>query len=553
MLIMMATSIIEKSPTYDEIIHVPVGYTYWQTGGFRMDPAQPPGLRMLLAAPLLGMDLFFKTNGQAWIDANDLVFSHFWLYAENHNADQIINTARFVVMLLSLLLAILVWLWTRELFGKWAAAIAVLIYAFEPTILAHSRLATLDIGTTMFGILALYLFRRYLLTRTTGAAILAGLSFGMFQITKFSAIIFVPIFVLLVVMALIVGYRRGRPWPWRKLLGHAMVFMILAYLVIAFAYHFDSARILTDEGQIAKIEAMMERIAPLDQPVMWVLTKPKIPAGGWLSGVIMQVGHSRRGHEAYLLGQYSDQGWWYYYPLAYLLKTPIALLALLAAGLVIFFKTARIDSFEKWFVAIPMLVFAFFTVTNNIDIGVRYLLPIYPLLFIIAAAVVPKSIADVRNLYRGIFVVLMVAWLMAESLVIYPHYLTYFNQIAGGPRGGIRYLADSNIDWGQDLKGLAKYVKDNNIKKITISYFGTANPDYYEFPYRYFTDEEIHKPTVGIFAVSVNNLLNVFTDNKTDYAWLRFLEPTAVTGNSIYVYDVRAVFENGGCDIKPAP
>lgn len=538
MLALMLTSVINKSPTYDEVIHVPIGFTYWMTGGFTMDAGAPPGIKMLMTWPLLFMHLNFRTEGQAWIDANDLIFSHTWLFSQNDNPDSIVNTARFVIMLLSVLLGLLIWRWTRELFGPLAAGVAVFIYAFEPTIIAHSQLATLDIGTAFFGFLALWLLRKYLLQRTFKTLLLAAISFGAYQVTKFSGVVFIIIFVLLLIMNLVTDARNGKPWPWRLLIRDLIVFSVVAYFVIACVYRFDRYQIVTGEERIMKFEQVLKPLGPVEKPLMWFLTKPKIVAGRWWSGMIWQIAHSRRGHPAYLFGNYSQQGWWYYYPVAYFLKTPIPMLMMLLAGAFAFMRIKRISSFDRWFLMIPFVVFGFFMITNRIDLGVRYLLPVYPIIIIMAASLVPSSLAQKKQLTTGAVTVLMLAWLAVESLSIYPDYLTYFNQFAGGPRGGIRYLADSNVDWGQDLKGLAHYVNKNKIKKITMSYFGTANPDNYRFPYRIFTDRERHNYTPGIYAVSVNNLLCVFTENKTDYAWLKKRKPTDVIGNSIYVYRV---------------
>lgn len=539
MLAMMATSMVKKSATYDEVIHVPVGYSYWKTNGYIMDQGAPPLVKMIDTLPLLFMDLNFKIEGQAWIDANDLAFGHAWLYGNNSNSDDIVNAARGMVILLSLLTGLLVWYWARELLGPAPAAGAAIIYAFEPTIIAHSQLATLDVGTMFFGTLSLWLFYRYLKYRTWGAIITAAVAFGLYQATKYSAITFVFILGLMLIATLVRDWRRGEPWNALALLKHSIVFFVIVFAIIATIYGWDSMQILTgDPTRIAKYDNALQMLGPLHKPVMWFLTQPQIVGGQWLRGLIWQIAHSRRGHPAYLMGQYSQTGWWYYYPIAYLLKTPIPMILMLLAGSFAFFRSQWVKATAKTTFIMTLVVFGFFTLTNKIDIGVRYLLPIYPILVIMAAALIPVSIARRRQLAQMTICTVMIVWLILESVSIYPDYLTYFNQFAGGPRGGIRYLADSNVDWGQDLKGLAKYVTDNDIDKIVVSYFGTANLDHYKFPYRMFTDQEIHRYTPGIYAVSVNNLLNVFIENKTDYDWLYKREPTAIIGNSIYVYRV---------------
>jgi len=167
-----------------------------------------------------------------------------------------------------------------------------------------------------------------------------------------------------------------------------------------------------------------------------------------------------------------------------------------------------------------------------------------------------SMLADV-NIIRGralrsIGIVLLSCWYLAGSLAIYPHYLAYFNEIAGGPDNGYRYLVDSNLDWGQDLKGLGLYMKEKNIDRVHLSYFGTADPNYYGVGYNwmpsYYLPEDYREgsakmrtftfPTTGMLAISATNLQNVYFSDKHFYDWLKDYEPVAKIGYSIFIYDL---------------
>jgi hypothetical protein len=241
------------------------------------------------------------------------------------------------------------------------------------------------------------------------------------------------------------------------------------------------------------------------------------------------------------MGELSKEGWWYYCLAAFALKTPIPLLLLLAAGL--FFVCARaarraitIDDLVLW---VPIAaVFLFFSVEHR-SIGLRYVLPVYPFMFVIAGG----AVWQLRKLRYVLLVPII--WYGAASYTIWPDYLAYFNEFVGGADNGYRYLVDSNLDWGQDLKGLKRFMESRGIDRIYLSYFGTDSPDRYGIQYDWLPSYTLKnrnpQPSVNIerkryLAISVTNLQGVYMEPTTMYRWLDRFTPVARIGHSIFVY-----------------
>jgi len=273
----------------------------------------------------------------------------------------------------------------------------------------------------------------------------------------------------------------------------------------------------------------------------------------------------RRGqrHVGFLMGAQSTEGWWYYFPVTFALKTPLALVVLLAAALAMLRR--RPASWRtECFLWVPPALYAFLAMSHRLNIGHRHLLPAYPFLFIAAGraaaalAGAPGSVIGRASIAGGdpaagraaiagrAAVAALAGWYAVAALLIYPHQLAYFNELAGGPDRAYRFLVDSNLDWGQDLKGLKGYMDANSIPRIKLSYFGTADPKYYGIACDFLPSEM--RPMLRDFtllvrpgdlvAISATNLQGVYLPRAfwPFLASLRDREPVAVVGHSIFVY-----------------
>jgi tetratricopeptide (TPR) repeat protein len=260
----------------------------------------------------------------------------------------------------------------------------------------------------------------------------------------------------------------------------------------------------------------------------------------WIDGQIFNLTHLTR--TAYLLGRLSDTGFWSYFPVTFATKTPLPTLALLIAALY-FIARRKIAGAAAFFLLTPATVYFILAVLSRLNIGLRHILQIYPFLFVLAGAAAAESWKRPRVMRPTVIVLGL--WLVVEAAIIYPDHLAYFNEFAGGAKNGYRVAIDSNLDWGQDLKGLKRFLDERGIGKIYLSYFGTADPCFYNIDFIYITalpprPEACAGGKPGIenadfLAVSATN--RFLTRNS--YEWLASYKPIAQVGYSIFVYDFR--------------
>jgi len=260
--------------------------------------------------------------------------------------------------------------------------------------------------------------------------------------------------------------------------------------------------------------------------IVLILTYGIINFPQYIYGLKLVILHSVIGHRSYLLGVFSKQGFWYYYPFVFLIKTPIAILALLILTIILARKIKAKN--EHVYFAIILICFILITIKNKINIGLRHILPIYPFIFLYCS-----KITKIKLKAKNIIIILLVIFLIFSTVNAHPNYISYFNEFAGDKP--YDYVIDSNIDWGQDLKGLKVYMEEHNINNITMAYYGSGSRDY-----RKITWTELScKPQPGLFAVSVNRLIGFTEKDSSCLWWLRELEPIDNVGNSIIIYNVK--------------
>jgi hypothetical protein len=301
-----------------------------------------------------------------------------------------------------------------------------------------------------------------------------------------------------------------------------------------------------------------------DLPVLPGLSGRTLPLANHLEQLLDIGGRLRVSTPSFLLGQYSDSGWWYYFPVAFLLKTPLPTLILFAWGAVVYLVCIlrRDRACPAWLdsaaLLIPGLGYFAIALTTDINLGYRHILPALPFLIAFAATAVSRFLEtaffqQTRFLAAARFAPAgLAAWLTLANLLIYPHYLAYFNSLAGGADGGWRSLVDSNLDWGQDLDDLAPWMADNGVDEVWLSYFGEARPEYYgikyrgldSFPPRLMNPQArpfyAPDPAPGVYAISATNLQGVHFADHDQFAWFREQDPIDKLGYSIFLYRVPA-------------
>jgi dolichyl-phosphate-mannose-protein mannosyltransferase len=514
-----------NSATYDEQYHIANGLNFLRTGDPGLIPQHPPLIEALSALPLLAdRDLVVPSRESGASDVSSLTFSDQLLWKLNQNGPSIVARARLPVIGLTLLLAIIVYTWTRELFGARSGLLALTLLSFDPNILAHGNLATNDMGLTCFATLALYAFWRWMSRPTAARAVIAGLSLGLAQVSKFSAIYLIPVvLIILVTDRTWISTTAASRLPAKSTTLYLAVIAVAAYFSIWLVYGFN----------------------------VGTLKGYPFPAREYLTGLQGAITLIGRGKDSFLLGAYSAKGWWYYFPVAFAVKTPLPTLILIGASLAFVYRRGTWRSTS--FLLIPVGIYFAICLASSFDIGYRHLLPILPCLFIFTGQL--ALIEWKTSLLRTWVISAMVIWLTIGSVRTFPHYLAFFNEIAGGPDNGYKILVDSNLDWGQELIGLRNYMTQENISSVKLSYHGTADPTAYgvvyeplpSYPYNQWTSDTVPdillNPPAGVYAISASNLQGLRFKNHDLYATFRQRKPDAIVGHCIFIYRINGVIE----------
>ena len=543
------------SPTIDEQGFITRGLGYLRSENRYMRVGHPLGLNALNAIllwPDEGVDL--PIDDPAWKTTDFHRPSELFLWEIGNDVAHVMFLARLPSIWLGLLMVALVGRWVWELTHReLAVLLATGMVALDPNMLAHGRLATTDFGLTFFAFLAGYALWRFWKRPGWHRALFAGIAFGLLQNTKFTAGLFVPLFALLIAFGLLLVWRRDDKFPWHILPLLIVAYFIVPWLTLWAAYGF----------QIGTL--------PQDLPILPQLGGRTLPLSHYLEQLLDIGGRLQKSTPAFLLGNYSDSGWWYYFPVAFLLKTPLPTLLLLVGAILLRVRAyvtrhtalAQMDGFDKgssiWpemlfndaALLIPALGYFAIALTSDINLGYRHILPILPFLVVFTAVSLSSTPFTQRRLHIPIpLTALVLIWLFGVALWIHPHYLAYFNLLAGGPNGGWRYLVDSNLDWGQDLGGLKVWMNENEVDHVWLSFFGEGRPEYYDLDYSgldswpprlmdpaarpFFPDE----PAPGFYAISATMLQGVNLDNHDLFAWFREREPLDKIGYSIFLYQV---------------
>lgn len=527
-----------SSATFDEGAHLPAGYTHLALSDHRLNPEQPPLVKLLAAAPLLALRPELRTDDRSWTEARQWEFGRRFLYRWN-DAERLLFLGRLPVVALASCLVVSVFLVARRRFSSAAALLATLFAALSPDVLAHGALVTTDLGFALFFFLSVTAFDRLLDEATPGRLVAAGLATGAAFATKFSAPILVPVFVLLAVPSVL----GGRPRLAR--LGHLLL-LLAAVLALALAVVWASYGFHASLSPDPVVRA--ELLQPLESDTQGWLRSVAVSAGRWglvpedyARGMLFVTEHSEA-RPTFLLGELRDHGFPLYFAVTFLLKTPLPLLLLIVLAAA---RARRLPSREAMLVWLPVVVYAAATAARGLQIGHRHLLPLYPFLFL-AAGEAAVALRSWRAPLGAVLTGVLALWYAGGTLLQHPHHLAYFNEIAGGSRNGWRLLVDSNLDWGQDLKRLAGWMRANQVPRLKLSYFGSADPAYYGIegealpgytaPHAARITREVRPGDV--VAVSATNLQGVYLEPEDRALMARFraLEPIARVGFSIFVY-----------------
>ncbi|HUP46897.1 MAG TPA: glycosyltransferase family 39 protein, partial [Thermoanaerobaculia bacterium] len=459
-----------------------------------------------------------------------------------NDSKRMFAVARIPVLLLGLAGGLFVFLWSRQLWGAWGAAISTLLYAFDPSLLAHSSVVTTDVAIATCTVATLYFFWRTSQRLTAGNAAGFVIAFSLAQTAKFTAVLLVPVVIALALWHLVRHRRTGG-----RMLGLIAVAGVASIVVLWGAYGFRFAAAADGSGGFFTANVVREwqakedirRLGPdaAEEQQLWA--RRSATAGGakslilvakryrllpeaYLHGVAF-AGASTVLRTAFLNGEFSSFGFATYFFWTFLYKTPLPAIVAIAAGL--FFALRRRPAGIE-FLLVPAAILLAVAVLSRFNIGHRHILVVMPLLYILAG-----SLGALWDRRRAVWIPVAGAVLALSSSIVFAgrpalmpgNHMAYLNEIAGGPRRGYVRINDSNFDWGQDLARLGRWVREHGVAEpIQLAYFGTADARVYGIRFRPASPVAPLRP--GYLAISTVEYIGLYAPPAERDRWPRALE-----------------------------
>jgi hypothetical protein len=580
------SAVLTKSATADEPLHAMGAYMRLFHGDFRLNPEDPPLFGYWAMLPHRPNSVSVDTQSYQWQNTLDYLwrqwdFCTVTLYhTPGNDPDAFIARSRVAMVALGLALGVVLACWAWKLAGPVAAVTATVLYALDPNFLGHAPLIKNDVPMTLV-LLAVMLAcwsvgRRAAWWKVLLLAVLCAAAVN----TKFSGLIVGPV----VGVALVARALLKRPWlvmgrvltsRWRKLLlvtmiGVACVGSSVAGIWACYGFRYAptpdpaarmnmplivhaaaTARELSETLKRGESPSPQELDSyyhtPFIRLVLFAERHHMLPQA-WLAGLLDTHATTMK-RSSYLNGQIGRLGWWYYFPLAMLYKTPTATLAAatLALACALVFRRKGGVGLDRWSLVclvVPFVIYGAAALRSQLNLGLRHVFPLYPLLFLLVAVTVARLASKLPRTTALIGGLLGIG-LAVESLAAWPNYIAFFNAPSGGAIGGFKRLGDSNLDWGQDLYLLKQWQARHPDTRLYLSYFGGADPRYYvrfhPLPGNIGLAAPLEPPTApGVFAVSATNLQGMYL-KPLELAIYRQLmatqRPIEVLGGTIYLYE----------------
>ncbi|MBI1372772.1 MAG: hypothetical protein GC159_08430 [Phycisphaera sp.] len=619
-----------QSHTFDEPTHMVGGYTYWRLNDYRILPENGNLPQRFFAIPSAirgGYELPPHDQG-VWRRGAEWTLVLQFFYTLGNDYESFVFSARCMAILLSVFVLIVVWVWTKRLFGPEAALLALTVATFSPTMLANASICTSDMAVTLFFAMSLGALWRALHRLTPWTLLASCVTAGLLQVAKFNGLLVLPMVAALLTIRLAaatpITVQVGR-WQ-REIVGRAAragvfagVFVTHVLVVIAIIWAFYGFRYSYNAYPEERADSHLNdtwdalRINRAGQEDIFTHTidfarEHELLPEAYLYGVLFVQRHSVA-RTSYLNGEWRTTGWWYFFPYCFAVKTPVGvfLLILLAAAAIAQRLAERVgahatrppptdtdssnssDSSDEdgaapstdaptvehastrgevirqalyrtaplWVLAVIYWAFA---MTANLNIGLRHVLPTYPVMYIFIGAAAEWVIRRHRLLRP--LVILGVMLVVIASVSIWPHYLAYFN-VTVGPKNGYRHLVDSNLDWGQEVPGVIHWLDDHGLNegwrspikgdafknwltehdldpqvnaaqgaRVYLAYFGSANPYYHgvharQLPSYYMHAMpgvapgglELYPLTGGTYLISATQLSNIYVEHSGRGRW----------------------------------
>jgi len=522
-------SVCDRSTTFDEIAFLTGGYSYWAMADYRLSPEGGQLPQRWAALPLLfGHYRFPSPDQTAWRTSNAWEIGHQFFYELGNDLNSMLLMARAMIAVLGVGIGLLIYFWSRHLFGPAGGMISLILYTFCPSLLANGALVTADLAFTLCLTVSVWCLWNMLHDVNPKTVFGSSLAMSALFLSKVSAILIIPMGALMLCVRLLSKAPPEKRY-WLKLaaagVAHIMVISVILWASYGFRYSaYQDAQAGRDQMKEGPWEVLLKNSGATGSVVDFARRHQLLPES-YLYGfeyALKYTGNRR----AFLNGRYSSEGWWYFFPYSFLVKTPLSFFVLLLIGFFAAIKKGKQvlpDLYPTAPLWILLIVYWDFAMTSSLNIGHRHILPVYPALIILAGA----SAYWFRTQHRTarIAVVLSLLTFAVESLSACPNYLSYFNPLAGGPRHGYRHLVDSSLDWGQDLPKLKKWLDRRGLNArnadtpVYLSYFGTGDPEYDQINVRRLLSypDRWRKKTIeplrgGVYCVSATLVQSVYNN-----------------------------------------
>lgn len=482
---------IRDGLTIDELVYIATGYRALTANDHAMNAGYPPLAPALGALPLLAMDLrpIEPRSGETlW------PWAYRFVHVENR-ATPLIRAARLPVIVVTMALAFLVWRWTTALTDPGAGLVALGLFAFHPSLLAHGHLDTTDMPAAAAMTFCSWAFWRWSKAPGTAAASLVGVTLGLALATRLTGALMVPVIAILLARQLFVATDRRAAV--RESLRLVAVSALVAFVTLLASYGFRS------------------------EAIAW-----------YRDAIRFQIDHNATGHPTYLLGDFSNTGWRSYFLVAFVVKNTPGFLGAVGLGILGLRLSRKPD--WLWHAALPAGIVFLAASLGNVQIGERYILAVYPHLIVMAA--VGLHALQPRRWLAPAVALALTLHVIPALFATQRGSLTYFNALAGGPDGGHRVLIDSNLDWGQDLPRLATWMKQNGVAKVQLAYHGCDDPERLGIVHEDLPGAHLYLPKPaalpfrGVVVISPNLLSGAYDRTSNPYQALHGLTPIARAG-----------------------
>lgn len=560
--LLLAWGAFQNSPGIDEVGHLAAGVHHWKTGTFDLYRVNPPLVRVVATSPVVawGIDLPDKPTFTSPPVRPEFELGRKLVDREHGRVVQLFAFARLACIPFAVLGTFVVFIWGNELYGRGAGLLSATLWVICPNSIANALMITPDTGAAALGLLSCYCFSKWLRRPEIDLAVVVGIVLGIAQLTKTTLVLLYPVWTVIWI-----AYSQSREKS-RRWLGfwHLLLIYGVSLFTINAGYGFEDTCWRIGEIRFSsKLLSVGETNWEKQNRFAgtWIGQIPVPLPRNYVQGIDVQKRDFEAGMESYLRGQWRTVGWLDYYVYALLIKTPLGTLAVFVLAIIscFFRSTASASWRDECVLLVPSIaILAFISSQTGFNHHSRYVLPALPFLFIwmgrVAAYAGPRP-----KWWRSAIGVAATASVVS-SLSIYPHSMSYFNELVGGPLHGSEHLLDSNIDWGQDLLYLKRWLDDHpQARPIGFAYFGYVDPRAFGIEFHLPPDglnsgDKVAKPEdigprPGWFAISVSTLRgNTFPipDGRGgmkqirgwNYDYFLKFKPVAYAGYSIWIYHI---------------